>query len=124
GGGASGAGGGGVERGRGSVPQVEADYYVTQQEASAECRQYFSNEPAVVQDTQEGDIPDWFQVKLKFPGADYNIVASAVNGTTGVETVVDEMTILDKFYRLLDGARNAVIIIALILIVAAVLLVA
>src|SRR5206468_7430878 len=34
------------------------------------------------------------------------------------------MTILDKFYRLLDGARNAVIIIALILIVAAILLVA
>ena len=41
-----------------------------------------------------------------------------------VETVVDEMTILDKFYKLLDGARNAVLIIALILIVAAVLLVA
>ena len=51
-------------------------------------------------------------------------VASAVNGRAGVETVVDEMTILDKFYRLLDGARNAVIIIALILIVAAVLLMA
>jgi len=41
-----------------------------------------------------------------------------------VETVVDEMTILDKFYKLLDGARNAVVVIALILIVAAVLLVA
>jgi cell division transport system permease protein len=34
------------------------------------------------------------------------------------------MTILDKFYHLLDGARNAVVVIALILIVAAVLLVA
>jgi Cell division protein len=107
-----------------SMPQVEAVYYVNQQQAYQQFRQYFSNEPALVQGTQEGDIPDSFQVKLKNPGADYNIVASAVNGTTGVETVVDEMTILDKFYRLLDGARNAVIIIALILIVAAVLLVA
>src|ERR1700760_149011 len=106
------------------MPQVESVYYVSQQQAYSEFRQYFSNEPALVQDTQEGDIPDSFQVKLKNPEADYNIVASAVNGTTGVETVVDEMTILDKFYRLLDGARNAVIIIALILIVAAVLLVA
>jgi cell division transport system permease protein len=107
-----------------SMPQVQAVYYVSQQQAYSEFRQYFSNEPALVQDTQEGDIPDSFEVKLKNPEADYNIVASAVTGTSGVETVVDEMTILDKFYKLLDGARNAVVVIALILIVAAVLLVA
>ena len=107
-----------------SMPQVETVYYVSQQQAYGEFRQYFSNEPALVQDTQEGDIPDSFEVKLKNPEADYPIVASAVTGAQGVETVVDEMTILDKFYKLLDGARNAVVIIALILIVAAVLLVA
>ncbi len=107
-----------------SMPQVQAVYYVSQQQAYSEFRQYFSNEPGLVQDTQEGDIPDSFEVKLKNPEADYNIVASAVTGTSGVETVVDEMTILDKFYKLLDGARNAVVVIALILIVAAVLLVA
>jgi cell division transport system permease protein len=106
------------------MPQVEAVYYVSQQQAYSEFRQYFSNEPALVQDTQEGDIPDSFEVKLKNPEADYSIVSSAVTGASGVETVVDEMTILDKFYRLLDGARNAVVIIALILIVAAILLVA
>jgi cell division transport system permease protein len=100
-----------------SMPQVEHVYYVSQQQAYSEFRQYFSNEPALVQDTQEGDIPDSFEVKLKNPEADYNIVASAVTGAEGVETVVDEETILDKFYRLLD-------VIALILIVAAVLLVA
>jgi cell division transport system permease protein len=51
-------------------------------------------------------------------------VASAVNGAPGVDSVIDEMTILNKFYRLLDGLRNAVIIVALILVVAAILLVA
>ena len=107
-----------------SMPQVQNVYYVSQQQAYSEFRQYFSNQPTMVQDTQEGDIPDSFEVKLKNPEADYNIVASAVTGTQGVETVVDEMTILDKFYKLLDGARNAVVVIALILIVAAVLLVA
>jgi cell division transport system permease protein len=40
-----------------------------------------------------------------------------------VDLVVNEMTILDKFYKLLDGLRNAVVIVALILVVAAVLLV-
>ena len=107
-----------------SMPQVENVYYVTQHQAYTEFRQYFANQPTLVQDTREGDIPDSFEVKLKNPEADYNIVASAVTGRLGVETVVDEMTILDKFYRLLDGARNAVLLIALILIVAAILLVA
>ncbi len=79
------------------MPQVEAVYYVSQQQAYTEFRQYFSNQPALVQDTQEGDIPDSFEVKLKNPEADYSIVASAVTGAQGVETVVDEMTILDKF---------------------------
>src|SRR6516165_4085515 len=45
-----------------SMPQVEHVYYVSQQQAYSEFRQYFSNEPTMVQDTQEGDIPDSFEV--------------------------------------------------------------
>jgi cell division transport system permease protein len=37
---------------------------------------------------------------------------------------VDDSSILNNFYKLLDGARNAVVIIALFLLVAAILLVA
>ena len=69
-------------------------------------------------------MPPSLEVKLVNPGADYNIVASAVTGAQGVDSVIDEMNILDKFYRLLDGARNAVVVVALILVVAAILLVA
>ena len=107
-----------------SMPQVESVFYVSQEQAYSEFKQYFSNQQALVKQTEQGDIPDSFEVKLRNPEADYSIVSSAVTGLPGVETVVDEMTILDKFYKLLDGARNAVVIIALILIVAAVLLVA
>ena len=42
----------------------------------------------------------------------------------GVDQVVQDSAILNKFYKLLDGARNAVVIIAIILIIAAILLVA
>ena len=69
-------------------------------------------------------MPPSLEVKLQNPAADYGVVASAVTGVAGVDSVIDEMTILDKFYRLLDGLRNAVIIVALILVVAAILLVA
>jgi cell division transport system permease protein len=107
-----------------AMPQVEHVYYQSQQQAYSQFKQYFANDQSYVSTVQKGDIPSSFEVKLKNPAADYNIVASAVTGAPGVDSVVDEMTILSKFYRLLGGARDAVVIVALILIVAAVLLVA
>jgi cell division transport system permease protein len=106
------------------MPQVQFAVYQSQAQNFASFRQEFSNEPSLVRNTPNGSIPDSLEVKLKNPQADYNIVASAVYGAAGVDTVVNEMTILDKFYKLLYGARNAVVIIALILLVAAILLVA
>jgi cell division transport system permease protein len=107
-----------------SMPQVQYAVYQSQAQNFASFRQEFSNEPSLVRNTPNGSIPDSLEVKLKNPKADYPIVASAVEGAPGVDTVVNEMTILDKFYTLLQGARNAVVIIALILLVAAILLVA
>ena len=72
----------------------------------------------------KGDIPDSFQVKLRNTQTDFPIVAQTVDGRDGVDQVVDDSSILDKFYKLLNGARNAVVIIAIILIIAAILLVA
>jgi cell division transport system permease protein len=106
------------------MPQVQFVTYVSQAEQYQQFRQEFSNEPTLVNNTPADGIPDSLEVKLKNPQADYKVVASAVNGAPGVDNVVDEMTILDKFYKLLDSARNAVVIIALMLLVAAILLVA
>jgi cell division transport system permease protein len=107
-----------------SMPQVQQVTYLSQPQAYTLFKQDFANDPSYVSTVTESDMPPSFEVKLRNPSADYNIVASAVTGAPGVDSVIDEMTILSKFYRLLDGARNAVVIVALILIVAAVLLVA
>ena len=107
-----------------SMPQVESVSYVSQTQAYALFKQDFSNDPSYVSTVKETDMPPSFEVKLRNPAADYGIVSSAVTGAPGVDSVIDEMTILDKFYRLLEGARNAVVIVALILVVAAILLVA
>lgn len=106
------------------MPQVQFVTYVSQAEQYQDFKQEFSNEPSLVNNTPPDGIPDSLEVKLKNPEADYNVVASAVTGANGVDSVVNEMTILDKFYKLLDAARNAVVIIALILLIAASLLVA
>jgi cell division transport system permease protein len=107
-----------------SMPQVQHVTYVSQQQAYSLFKQDFANDQSYVSTVKETDMPPSFEVKLRNPEADYNIVASAVTGAPGVDSVIDEMTILSKFYKLLDGARNAVVIVALILIVAAILLVA
>jgi cell division transport system permease protein len=107
-----------------SMSQVQNVTYVSQQQAYQLFKQDFANDQSYVSTVKQTDMPPSFEVKLRNPSADYSIVSSAVTGAPGVDSVIDEMTILDKFYRLLTGARNAVVVVALILVVAAVLLVA
>jgi len=107
-----------------SMPQVANVTYQSQQQAYQQFKQEFSNNPSFVSTVSQGDIPDSFQVKLKNPQADYTTVASTVTGKSGVDSVIDDRSILAKFYKLLGGARNAVVIVAVILLIAAILLVA
>ncbi|MGN6792478.1 MAG: permease-like cell division protein FtsX [Streptosporangiaceae bacterium] len=106
------------------LPQVVD---VTFQSQAANLRQFqkeFAYDPVFVQSVLPGDIPASFQVKLKNAQTDAGPVTAAVTGMGGVDSVGDDSSILENFYRLLDGARNAVIVVAIILIVAAILLVA
>jgi cell division transport system permease protein len=108
-----------------SMPSdVEKVTYVSQAEAYTLFKSAMSNEQSLVSTVTASELPPSLEIKLVNPSADYGIVSSAVQGAPGVDSVIDEMTILNKFYRLLGGLRNAVIVVALILIVAAVLLVA
>jgi len=107
-----------------ALPQVEKVYYESQAQAYQHFRQDFSRDPSFTNLVTGSEIPDSFQVKLRNAAADFNIVAGTVQGRPGVDQIVNDSSILAKFYKLLDGARNAVVIIAIVLIIAAVLLVA
>jgi len=107
-----------------ALPQVEKVYYESQAQAYQHFRQDFSRDPSFTNLVTRSEIPDSFQVKLRNAAADFNIVAGTVQGRPGVDQIVNDSSILAKFYKLLDGARNAVVIIAIVLIIAAVLLVA
>ncbi len=106
------------------LPQVQRVYYESQAQAYAHFRQDFSRDPSFTNLVTKSEIPDSFQVKLKNAQADFGIVAGTVQGRPGVDQIVNDASILSKFYKLLDGARNAVVIIAIILLIAAILLVA
>jgi cell division transport system permease protein len=103
---------------------VESVYYESQAQAYQHFRQEFSQDKSFSSLVTQGEIPDSYQVKLRNAEADYGVVAGAVQGRPGVDNIVDVQSILANFYKLLDGARNAVIIVAIILVIAAILLVA
>jgi cell division transport system permease protein len=103
---------------------VEAVYYESQAQAFQRFKQDFAQDRSFSSLVTQSEIPDSFQVKLRNAQADYPVVAGAVEGRQGVDNIVNVESILSNFYKLLDGARNAVIIVAIILVIAAILLVA
>src|SRR5580658_3888379 len=106
------------------LPQVISVTYVSQEQAWRQFQSEFADSPTLVRYTSPSQIPSSFEVKLKNAEADAAPVSQIVDGYAGVAQVVDDSSILDNFYKLLDGARNAVVIIAIFLLVAAILLVA
>jgi cell division transport system permease protein len=107
-----------------AMSQVESVTYISQAKAWALYKQAFSNDQAATSTLKQTDMPPSLEVKTHNAGTDDSVVVSAMTGQAGVDSVIDEMSILAKFYSLLTSLRNAVVIVALILVVAAVLLVA
>lgn len=103
---------------------VEQVYYESQAQAFARFKKDFAHDKSFASLVTQGEIQDSFQVKLRNAQADYNVVAGTVEGRPGVDNIVNVESILSNFYKLLDGARNAVIVVAVILVIAAILLVA
>jgi cell division transport system permease protein len=103
------------------MPQVTSVTFVSQAEAY---QQFKSEFPSMAKSVSSTQIPSSFQVRLRNAETDATVVMDSVGGAPGVADVQNNAAILDRFYRLLDGARNAVIVIAIILVIAAILLVA
>jgi cell division transport system permease protein len=98
--------------------------FVTAANNYGQFRQEFASDPALERYTSPSQIPASFEVRLRNTQADAGPVSEVVGGMPGVSQVVDDSAILNQFYKLLDGARNAVVIIAIFLLVAAIMLVA
>ncbi len=106
------------------LPQVVGVTFQSQEANLRQFRKEFAYDTVFIDSVLPGDIPASFQVKLKNAQTDAGPVTAAVTGMPGVDSVGDDSSILQNFYKLLDGARNAVIVVAIILIIAAIMLVA
>ncbi len=107
-----------------SNPDVTSVQFYTAEQNYQTFKQEFKSNAPMITYTRASQIPASFGVRLKNAEADASVVSPVVDGYPGVSQVVDDAQILNSFYKLLDGARNAVVIIAIFLLVAAILLVA
>jgi cell division transport system permease protein len=98
--------------------------FVTATQAYKQFRQEFANNEPIVRYTSQDQIPPSFEIRLKNTEADAPQVTEVMDGAPGVSQVVNDASILDQFYKLLDSAEKAVVVVAIFLLVAAILLVA
>ena len=104
-----------------SLPVVQTVYYESQAQAYQHFQERFKGS-AIAQNVTPDQIPESFRVKLKDP-THFNVVQSAFSGRPGVDTVQDQRTILDKFFKLLNVLRNGALLIGIASVLTAMLLI-
>ncbi|MEI6230425.1 MAG: permease-like cell division protein FtsX [Actinomycetes bacterium] len=103
-------------------PLVQEVYYESSAEAYARFKEQFKNSP-IAQNASPDALPESFRVKLSDP-TKYDVIASAFQGRPGVDNVVDQRQLLDKFFQVLGGLQKLALAIATAMIIVTILLIA
>jgi cell division transport system permease protein len=111
-----------IEKALKANPEVELSTYQTQAEALAQYKQRFAGQPEMLAIVQESALNASFHVKLQDPQR-FKIISQQFTGLPGVESVSDQSDLLNRLFGILNGIRNAAIVIALIQALAALLLI-
>jgi len=102
-------------------PEVSDVFYESQEDAYTLFKDRFQD--TIAENITADQLQESFRVKLKNP-EEFEGVVSAVAGLEGVQQVVDQRQLLDKFFKLLNGIQTGALVIAALALVAAILLVA
>lgn len=101
-------------------PQVEEVFFESQDDAYALFQDRFQD--SIADNITADQLQESFRIKLENP-EEFEGVVSAVAGLEGVQQVVDQRQLLDKFFKLLNGIQTGALVIAALALVAALLLV-
>ncbi len=96
--------------------------YVSQAAAWRQYQQMFASQPEMLAIGSENALNASWQVKLKDPQR-YKVIQARYAHAPGVESVTDQSQVLDRLFTVLNGIRNATIIVALIQALASLLLI-
>jgi cell division transport system permease protein len=104
-----------------ALPVVDLVYYESQSEAFERFQERFEGS-AIAQNVTPDQLPESFRVKLKDP-TQFAVMQSAFAGRPGVDSVQDQRTILEKFFKLLSVLRDGALAIGLVSVLTAALLI-
>ena len=104
-----------------ALPAVQKVYYESQSQAFAHFQERFKGS-AIAQNVTQDQLPESFRVKLKNP-TNFAVIQSAFSGRPGVDSVQDQRTILEKFFKLLGVLRDGALAIGLASVLTAALLI-
>ena len=103
------------------APTVQSIYYESSAEAYAHFQEQFKG-TAIVSSVSPDALPESFRVKLDDP-ANFNLVSNALMLKPGVETIVDQRKLLQKFFQVLKGLQTFALGIAIAMLMVTILLV-
>lgn len=103
-------------------PYVDVVYFESKAEAFERFKEQFSG-TAITDNVTQDQMPESFRVKLVDPQK-YSVIAEYFSGRAGVEEVVDQRRLLDRFFAALNVATLASGLFAVVMSVAAALLIA
>jgi cell division transport system permease protein len=104
-----------------ALPAVAKVYYESQPQAFVHFQERFKGS-AIAQNVTQDQLPESFRVKLKDP-TNFAVIQSAFSGRPGVDSVQDQRTILEKFFKLLGVLRDGALAIGLASVLTAALLI-
>lgn len=104
-----------------AMPEVEKIYYESKQEAFVRFKQQFKD--SAITDNVEADVlPESFRVKLVDP-EQFPVIASAFIGRAGVEQVLDQKALLERFFKVLKWVQWFAFGLALLMVIVSVILI-
>ena len=105
----------------GMKPLVEQVYYETADQAYTRFKQQFKNSP-YLSDVSAAAMPSSYQVKLSDP-KQYQDIVSTFSGQPGVESVNDQSSVLNTFFKLLAVLSVGAVALAVIMVICSILLI-
>ncbi|MEI7442332.1 MAG: permease-like cell division protein FtsX [Actinomycetes bacterium] len=102
-------------------PTVQSLYYESSAEAFARFKVQFKGSP-IVSSVSEGALPESYRVKLDDP-ANFDVISTALGAKPGVESIVDQRKLLQKFFQILKGLQSFALSVAIAMLLVTVLLV-
>jgi len=105
-----------------ALPEVSRVEYESKADAFKRFKEQFKDSPSLVENASEDALPESFRVKLKDPEK-FDVVSSAFAERAGVEEVLNQRALLERFFRVLNGLQLGTLMAAAVQLLAAAFLI-